>query len=354
MTHPQDCVKDVINSTKGNLCVIDGSLLAFRASAAGEKRSIIAEHRTSGNRKPFDNRTAFKSFLKETNESKEEGEGFNVTDFLLEDVLDSPPEKMAFHTVKEMIKYITNMCGATEYRIFIDEGATTRDFIATVQKYKGNRDGSIKPTNLQSVKDYMVMYHNAEMVTDIEVDDLLAMYGYEGWKLTQGGSDRKIVACTFDKDHLGCASWMFDFRKNSEGKPMMSEPQLNQGFGELYETKQGIKGFGRMFLYHQWLAGDSADNYKPSKLSQKRFGEKSSYKVLKGLKTDKECLQAVVAQYKEWYPEPVEYTTWDGKAITKDWLELMQEYFDLARMQRWPNDTLGVKELLIAQCVDFE
>lgn len=350
---PQEEYKDVIKSTTGNLCVIDGSLLAFRASAAGEKRTIVATHRGSQRKRAFDNRTALKAFIKELNLDRQTNQGFNVTDFIIEDVIDAPEEKIAFHTVKEMIKYILNMCNATEYRIFIDEGPTTRDKIATVEKYKGNRDGKVKPTNLQAVKDYLVMYHKAGMVTEIEVDDLLAIYGYEGWKLTQQGSDRKIIACTFDKDHLACNSWMFDFRKK-DGQPLMKKPVLNQGFGELYETQKGVKGFGRMFLYHQWLAGDTADNYKPSKLSKKRFGEKSSYKILKDLKTDKECLQAVVVQYKEWYPEPVEYTTWDGKEITKSWLELMQEYFLMAHMNRWEGDEPDVKEMLIAAGADYE
>jgi hypothetical protein len=179
------------------------------------------------------------------------------------------------------------------------------------------------------------------------------MYGYEGWKLTKSGSDRKIVACTFDKDHKGCSSWMYDFRKDSDGKPLMSKPELNQGFGELHETAKGVKGNGRLFLYFQWLAGDGADNYKPSKLSKKRFGDKSAYKLLDGLTTDKECLQAVVDQYKEWYPEPVEYTTWDGKEITKDWLELMQEYFLMCHMMRWEDDEPDVESMLTEMGVEF-
>ena len=93
-----------------------------------------------------------------------------------------------------------------------------------------------------------------------------------------------------------------------------------------------------MWLYSQIILGDQADCYKPSALTKARFGDVACYKLLAGCKSDVEALTAVVAQYKAWYPNPVTYTSWDGKEMTKDWLGIADEMWQLAYMKRWVGD----------------
>ena len=346
MCHPQDKVKDVIAETEGNVCIIDGSLLAFRSSAAGEKRSIVATHRASGNTKPFDNRTALKAFIKERNIKFDEDKQFNVTDFEIEDVVDAPAKELAFHNAKSMIQYICGMCNATEYRVFLDEGETFRHHLATSQRYKGNRIGKAKPVNLKAVKEYLVLHHAAEMVTEIEADDLLNMYQWEGAKLTRAGSDRKIISCSFDKDSWGNCGWLFDFRKDSDGQPMMREPQWVDGLGKLILHPNKVSGDGRKFFYYQVLDQDSADNYKGRRLSGHRYSHKRAYEDLSPCKTDKECIQVLVNKYQEWYPEELPYVSWDGKDMVATWESMLQEHWDLARMLRWRGDEVKVMDVI--------
>jgi len=68
---------------------------------------------------------------------------------------------------------------------------------------------------------------------------------------------------------------------------------------------------------------------------------------LKDCKTFKAAYKAVYNQYKQWYPEPVTYTAWDGKEYTKDALGLFQMYFDCARMLRWEGDNVSIKDIIL-------
>lgn len=336
---------------------IDGSLLAFRASAAGEKRSIIAKI-------PFDNRTAFKEWMRDINSSKENEEPLlKATDFEIEDVLSPIEEKQSFHIAKEMIQYMMSACQADQYEIYLDAPEDTfRHKLATVQEYKGTRHGKVKPSNLQAVKDYLVVHHGAKVVHEqhrghnIEVDDYINMLKWWGYQEYLKDETTKIISCSFDKDDLGNDGWSFDFRKDDEGVPLMKTPKLIQRLGSIYyrEKQKDCKGEGRKFLYYQVLDQDSADNYKARKLSGKRYSAKKAFEALDPCKTDKECWEVLVKQFKEWYPEEQTYTAWYGEEVTKGWMELLQEYFDLARMLRWGGDDVMVKDVLDNLGVDYE
>lgn len=333
---------------------IDGSLLAFRAAAAGEERSIKVTKLGSKKSKPFGNRTAFKAYLKGRNDKLPEEKHAKVTDYKIEDVQDPLPVKESLHIAKEIIQYIVSACDADEYHILLDaDGDTFRHKLATVQQYKGNRTGKVKPANLQAVKDYLVMHHGAEVISDIEVDDEINIRKYEGAKKWVKDKSVKVISASFDKDDLGNRGWSFDFRKEG-GKPLMREPLWISGLGECHwnPKKKSVKGVGRKFLYYQWVGQDSADNYKARKLSKKRVGDKGIAEKLNACTTDAECVHVVAGYFKEWYPEPVSYTSWDGKDLTRDWVEISQEYLDLARMLRWRGDVVRAEDVYIKMGVD--
>ena len=75
---------------------------------------------------------------------------------------------------------------------------------------------------------------------------------------------------------------------------------------------------------------------------------------MKDAKTDKEALEAVVRQYKIWYPQPVTYRDWNNVLQVKSWLEILQMYADCAFMRRWEGDFLDVKKLLTKLGVETE
>lgn len=328
---------------------IDGSLVAFRAAAAGEKRTILTRNRHTGEMKEFGGRTKFKDWLKEQEKAGvvHEGQPMQVTDFEIEDLLDAQEEGISLHICDEMIKEMLSRCQADEYIIYLDSGKTFRHELATVQEYKGNRQDQIRPVNLQAVKDHMVLRHTTKVVTGLEADDYVNFHQWRGYNAHKTGKNERHIAATFDKDAFGNPGWVFDFRKDENGKPIMPEPVLIDGLGDIWvmDNKRDVKGLGVKFLYFQWIAGDRTDNYKPNKLSKVRFGDIAAFELLKDLKTHKECIQAVADTFRNWYPEPVEYTSWDGKPTVKDWVGLAQEYLDLCRMRRSPSDLVNVEDV---------
>ncbi len=337
---------------KGNLAVIDGSLLSFRAAAAGEKRTIIAKHRASQKEIPFQNRTKFKKWLDETNTKRvdEAKSKFNVTDFEILDVIKAPDVAVSIRNVQSMLESILSVCQADDYIIYLDSGETFRDRLATMMEYKGNRRDTVKPENLQAVKDYLVLHEGAKVITELEADDYINFLQFEGWQRTKDGEPHKIISVTFDKDAWGNPGWVYDYRKDENQTPLMTAPLFIDGFGEIHWLKEQkeVKGYGRKFFYYQLLYGDDADHYKANKLSGTRFGKKSAYDVLEPLTTDLQCLQAIVDHYKEWYgqEEKFKYTSWDGKPMEKSWLELLEEIWQLAYMKRFPSDKTDVAQVL--------
>ena len=332
-----------------NLAVIDGSLLAFRAAAAGEKRTIRVTHLSSGRKQKFQNRREFTNYLKGINENRAEDKQFYATDFEVEDVIVSPEIGNSIHILKNLIKTILSGCDADDYVIFLDDGEPTfRHDLATMQEYKGSRHGKIKPKNVQKVKDYLVMYMGAKVVSTVEADDYLNFYQWRGFKRTKDGKNDKIISVTFDKDAFGCPGWIYDFRKHANGKPYMREPMFIEGLGELHvDENNSVKGTGRKFFYHQVLFGDNADDYRGNKLANKPFGEKASFNILENLETDQECLQAIVDQYKEWYGEKkFKYISWRGDKLSATWFTFLEEIWMLAYMRRTEDDVPDVLSIL--------
>lgn len=311
-----------------SLCVIDGDLIGFKASAACEKRFIKAVHKASGRDKEFDHRTAFRAWLRE--QDKWEESDFDIIDDRTVD-----PIENCLHTVKVMIENIHKATGCSEFKVVVQGEGNFRDNILLPTKYKSNREDAIRPLHLKEVQGYLLRKFKAETANGVESDDILAQYAYEGFK-----SKKRIVQCSVDKDAKQCSGWLYDWDK-------MSEPKFISGLGDLFLNSKGkVDGYGRKWLYHQATIGDPSDCYKPTELAKVKYGEKTSFKDFAELTTDKECWQKIVDLYKSWYPEPVSYVAWNGQQLTADYLDIMQMYFDCAHMRRWEGDELNVRTVI--------
>lgn len=302
--------------------VVDGDLLAFKCAAVTEKRSVIAKHKETLDELEFDTATLFKEWAQDTAEQYE-----------LTPVRAPEPISHTVSAMKLMLNSILDKCKASSYHIVVSGENNFRKNIPLPTQYKDSRKSTTKPVNLDEAKQYLIKYHNAEVAVG-EADEVLVAYAHQGYK------DKKIVIqASIDKDAVHGPTWLFNW-------DTMDEPELIEGFGELYINESDtVKGKGRMFLWYQLLFGDPADCYKPCEIAKVKFGEKSAYKILKDCKTDKEAVQAIVNQYQKWYKEPVYYTAWDGSRQKKDWMEIMQMYADCCFMPRWDGDRLDVKKL---------
>lgn len=311
--------------TDKTIVYIDGDLLAFKASAAAEKRSVKVFDSSGNYAGEYKTRTEFKATIPKEQHSEYEFEDIQTPDKI----------ENALHTVKKMIQTIVTKSDADEYFTALSGKYNFRDNLPLPSKYKGKRVDMLRPLLLNDVKDYIINHHDCIITNGYEADDWLSMKAYEGWKTKQ-----KIIQASIDKDAYQCNGWLLDWDK-------MDEPLFIDGFGKLsYDTKKGCKGEGNIWLLAQSLMGDATDCYKPSELSGKKFGDAGCYTILKDCKTYKAAYQAVYDQYKEWYPNPVTYTAWDGTEHTKDALGLFQMYFDCARMLRWEGDVIQLTDVL--------
>ena len=342
----------------------DGDSVMHLVASASEKRSIEVTHPSMGAPIKFKTRTLFwgskrdKSggWLGAFNEERVSngGEAYKPEEFTIKDI--QTPEPVA-HCLSSAKRYILNICDKLDcydYDVFVGEGETFREQILMPEgrRYKQNRDGIVRSLYVNDVKDYLIKHHDAKVIKDTEVDDYLAEIGYSNYLRIQehGDADGDMdIIIARDKDAMGCEGWLFNPDK-------MTRPFYVHGFGRLWVDSKGkIRGVGRKFKYFQLLFGDSVDHYNPRLILGEtfRYGEKSIFKDLDPLTTDKECWKLIVDKYKSFLPESITYKTWSGTKESDNWLTWLQKHFTLVHMRRFEGDSPQVVDILNKLGVDF-
>ena len=309
--------------------IIDGDLLAYQSAAISEDRSIEVTHAPTGIKKSFKNRTEFKDKMKER--------GKEITDaYSVIDVQEAPSPALCNKTIKARIENWKKETQADEVEIWVGGKGNFRDDLPLPKKYKGQREGGLKPLLLADAKSYLKRAHNARSVDGMEADDALICRGYE--ELAKGN---KPVIASLDKDNMGNPGlYIYNY---GEDNPVV---QLIPELGNLYMKKSTVKGIGLKFLCYQWVCSDPVDFYAAYDLSSVRFGPKTAHDLLQPCQTEKEVLEAVVSQFKKFYPEEFVYTAWDGTEHKADYKSMMALYFKCAKMKRtWDDDLDYVKFL---------
>lgn len=323
------------NTTDEITAVLDGDEIAFTIAAACETRTIKATNKLNQESSSFKHRTEMKKFL----------HGLEVPDdfYDVEDVQVADDIANANHSVKVVIDNIKLACKADKIEVYLSGKDNFRDSLPLPTKYKGSRADTIKPILLSEIRAYIVKKYNAKIVDGEEVDDVVCHRMWDGHKTGQ-----KIIGVTVDKDALSNSGWLYNRDK-------MTEPEYIDGLGELLiDGKNKVRGKGRKWGYVQWAIGDITDSYNPSEVAKVKYGEKSAYKLLAPLQTDKECIQAIYDLYKTWYPAEVKYTAWDGTEVVTDAVGMMQMYMDCYRMRRTPTDHVKVTDILTKMGVNYE
>jgi hypothetical protein len=209
-------------------------------------------------------------------------------------------------------------------------------------QYKSARKDAIRPLLLADLRDYAVKYLGAVIIEGDEADQMIAQRMWDGFK-----SGEEIIAISEDKDARSNMGILYNPNKDTLLRI--------DGFGELtLNEKKKAQGFGRIWLYYQILMGDwQTDTFCPRQVvkaitgKSPAFGDVACVKYLENCKTDKEAWEAIHSKYVEWFgKEPFEYTAWNGEKFTGDYLDVMQMITDCARMKRWKDDNVQVKDVL--------
>lgn len=333
------------------LC-FDYDPVLFAAACVGEKRSIKVVHRQSGDEYEFDTRTQWYGhykhkaggYLAEYNEGKDSPrlpDEFDIVDVQTPGTLEN-----ATFIMNNMLKGYCERLGSKKYYGYSGTGKVFRHDLATILEYKGQRAGLLRPVHLSDLKEYLVQKHDCTIVENIECDDACSsdsFAAYQKWKKTKSDAD-KLILVMAEKDYLQCAGHLYN---TSNGGDVCSY----EGFGWLeINEKNAVKGRGRMWHYQQCMANDTADNYAANSASDMKWAEKSAYNLLKDAKDDKQAFEALVKGYKTLYPSTKVVKGWRGDDIEIDWLYMLSENFNLAKLLRTrdekPTDVLAVLKKL--------
>jgi len=250
--------------------------------------------------------------------------------------------KAAKKSLDTRLQGLLEETGASSYKGFVGRGDTFRSSLATLLEYKGNRSAS-RPVHLTELKQYLVDKHKCRWVEEVETDDAVTSSGfaaYKKWKESGKESDKGIIVFA-DKDLVQTDSWQYHVGQNSK-------PELRVGLGSIYRDDSGkVRGFGRKHFYWQVMTSDLSDNFSASCFSDIKWGDIKGFDLLVECKTDKECLEALVKGFKYLYPEPKTIVGWRGDSINIDWLYVLTECFNLAKMLRTLDEQpTNVKETL--------
>ncbi len=137
-------------------------------------------------------------------------------------------------------------------RIFLTEGRTFRYDLAVTKPYKGTRVDK-KPWHYNNLTVYMRDVLDAEVVTYIEADDIMAA------EHVTCEPPFVTIICTRDKDLKQVPGWFYSWEL---GKQPSFGPELitQQGTLELSENKKKLNATGLAAFYGQVLTGDRVDN----------------------------------------------------------------------------------------------
>jgi hypothetical protein len=244
--------------------------------------------------------------------------------------VDVAPVSHALSSAKKFVANTLAFTGCQRTILLLTKGGNCfRHHLATIQKYKGNRDGMTKPHHYDAIRDYYMDVHGALMFDKWEADDAACMALHKG----STRPDYEYVLSTIDKDLAQQRGRHVNPGKKDEGVYIISEAE------------------GWYNFYHQMLMGDGADNIKGLKGTKgcPGIGKAKAAKLLAPAGTSiPHMCQIVYDQYVIKYgTKPFGYEPWwvgtdefpERDVILQGTaLSMFRENADLLYMLRTPHD----------------
>jgi hypothetical protein len=202
--------------------LIDGDLLAYACASVGDGHKWVT---SDGHKERYK-----KDIIKYCGKN-------NLDVDTLEELYEPEPIENVLHSLKLMLEngIFEHFDSITGYQIFLTGKNNYRNEIGTIQKYKGNRDGTHRPHWLPKCREYLVEQWGAKIVDGEEADDAL---GYNQDKYS--GLEGKTVICSTDKDLRCIPGWHFSWSTDKQ---------------EYVSEVDALRNF-----YSQLITGDSTDN----------------------------------------------------------------------------------------------
>lgn len=225
--------------------LIDGDIIAYRCAAAAQKTVYDVVNDDD----PWPIKTFYSSSKKEEGASGAKEfiaklqELYPDTHFSIRRRIEEEPLDHALFTTKRSLQNILDSLGSSNYSLYISPQWCFRDDVATIAKYKGNRDRDQRPVHYESVREYLQDSWKAEEVEDgLEADDKLAIEAFKSCIVRGKDYYPDSIIATIDKDLDQI--WGRHFNFVSDKKYIVTPKQA-------YET-----------LWTQVITGDVTDNIK--------------------------------------------------------------------------------------------
>ena len=328
-------------SKQDKVLIIDSDILAYKVSSVCEFKYKFT-CKTTGEVYNVKSKKAFKDFLRDKQDVI--SEKIEILQQANEDISNlveqlslleydnfdcigeqtAEPKSYAFKTVSDAIQRALEFTGCNKYELYVGGSNNFRLKIPLPTQYKMSRTTVQRPLLLTDVKEYLIKYKGCKKVKDQECDDLVQ-------RRMRDLNKQGIRCClyTIDKDSKG----VVDYNISIYNPDKQDIEFIKGGLGNLYETKNGIRGDGLKWLMFQTAMYDKIDNYVMNSHYLKRYGEKSFYKDFNGCTSEKELLEKLISKWKELLPEKIIYTSFDGSLQEHSWLSLAEMYYSCAKMR---------------------
>lgn len=314
---------------------IDGDILVYRAASVAQHvyYDIYEDGEFTG--ETFEYSKEAKGYVQDQSE-------FFMIDTTLYEIrprLEYFEEKDAIAAFDMQMKAIKNSLKATKYKIYLTGKGNYREDVATVLKYKGNREFTEKPYWFYNVREHAIREHGAIVVEGNEADDACSVVAFRGYK---ENPDKPTTVCvSIDKDLRNTPGYHFNPDKDEE-PVLVTIEEGNRGFYEQLlkgdKTVDNIPGC-------EGLSKKIAAKYGVRKIAT--IGEKGATNLLADCVTERELYERCYEIYEAWYSEQdgwdsetetYQYEGWDGTSYERTIDEIIKEQADLLWMQRVKGD----------------
>jgi len=275
--------------------LIDADIIVYRAGFSAQKKYSVATHNVTNEvlldpEKLGDYPTKNKliNYILEN--------GKDVIDYTFSEELCVMPEGYARHAAKLIITQILDKFPGRKYRLFLtsEDKSNFRFELATIKPYKGNRTKMDKPVHYKAVREYLIQFWNAEVITDIEADDMLGILQTK--VINKYGKSLSCIV-TIDKDLNMIPGWHYNFVKDV----IVHFDALGSLELEVIKStsRKTLRGSGLKWFYAQMLLGDNADNIP----GITGCGAVKVFNLLGTCKTERELQKAVAQEFKKFYKD---------------------------------------------------
>lgn len=234
-------------------------------------------------------------------------QGITIGPADLEEFVESVGElSAALATVKRELSAVIAQPWVKDYRIYMEGEGNFREDRATIQFYKGNREGVDKPVLLKEVSEYVKSKYKGKVIIaeGIETDDKVSIAGWEWYhhaRKTRNRDNCEVVLAFVDKDLRQIAGYHWNYQKPEEPVLWMNDIDAFKHFcwqcllGDDTDNIPGLTQWSKE-LSEQWGLAKRAT-----------IGEVGCWNQVKDLNTKVELAQKVIDIYKSVYGiEPFE------------------------------------------------